>query len=109
MKTSNHEISQVLYANHGAVGKGGGGCKREQNVVFGKDNFKYKMYTYFIKSLSEKLLKNTKDGAASKMSNDIHLKLDDCQQNRVAVDISGLLATWPEFWAISLSFLGLYS
>ena len=66
------------------------------------------MYTYFIKSLSEKLLKNTKDGAASKMSNDIHLKLDDCQQNRVAVDISGLLATWPEFWAIGPSFLGFF-
>ena len=66
------------------------------------------MYTYFIKSLSVKLLKTTKYGAASKMSSDIHLKLGNYQLNRIAVDTSGLLATWPEFWAMGPSFLGLY-
>ena len=56
-----------------------------------------------------KLLKTTTDGAASKKSNEIHLKLDNCQLNGISIDTSGLLATWPEFWAIGLSFLGLYS
>ena len=56
-----------------------------------------------------KLLKTTTDGAASKKSNEIHLKLDNCQFNGISIDTSGLLATWPEFWAIGLSFLGLYS
>ena len=55
-----------------------------------------------------KLLKSTTDGAATKKSNEIHLKLDNCQLNRISFDTSGLLATWPEFWAIGLSFLGLY-
>ena len=32
-----------------------------------------------------------------------------CQLNGISIDTSGLLATWPEFWAIGLSFLGLYS
>ena len=59
--------------------------------------------------LSVKLLKTTTDGAVSKMSNEIHLKLDNCQFNRISIDTSGLLATWPEFWAIGLSFLGLSS
>ena len=56
-----------------------------------------------------KLLKTTTDGAASKKSNEIHLKLGNCQLNTISVDTSGLLATLPEFWAIGLSFLGLYS
>ena len=43
--------------------------------------------------LSVKLLKTTTDGAASKKSNEIHLKLDNCQLNRISVDTSGLLAT----------------
>ena len=59
--------------------------------------------------MSVKLLKTTTDGAASQKSNEIHLKLNDCQLNRYFVDTSGLLATWPEFWAIGLSFLGLNS
>ena len=59
--------------------------------------------------MSVKLLKTTTDGAVSQKSNEIHLKLNDCQLNRYFVDTSGLLATWPEFWAIGLSFLGLYS
>ena len=59
--------------------------------------------------LSVKLLKTTTDGAASKKSNENHLKLDNCQLNRISVDTLGLLATWPEFWAIGLSFFGLYS
>ena len=58
--------------------------------------------------MSVKLLKTTTDGAASKWSNEIHLKLDICQLNRISVDTSGLLATWPEFWAIGQNFLGLY-
>ena len=56
-----------------------------------------------------KLLKTTTDGAVSRKSNEIHLKLNDCQLNRYFVDTSGLLATWPEFWTIGLSFLGLNS
>ena len=59
--------------------------------------------------LSAKLLKTTTDGAASQKSNEIHLKLDNNQFNGISIDTSGLLATWPEFWAIGLSFLGLYS
>ena len=59
--------------------------------------------------LVKKLLKATTDGAASQKSNEIHLKLDNYQFNRISIDTSGLLATWPEFWAIGLSFLGLYS
>ena len=58
---------------------------------------------------SVKLLKTTTDGAANKKSNENHLKLDNCQLNGISIDTSGLLATWPEFWAIGLSFLGLYS
>ena len=54
-----------------------------------------------------KLPKTTTDGAASKNSNEIHLKLDNCQLHRTLVNTSGLLATWLEFWAISLSFLGI--
>ena len=54
-----------------------------------------------------KLLKTTTDGTASKKSNEIHLKLDNCQLDRIFVDTSGLHATWPDFWAIGLSFLGL--
>ena len=70
------------------------------------------MYVHVLKQifiLSVKLLKTTTDGAATKKSNEIHLKLDNCQLNTISVDTSGLLATWPEFWAIGLSFLGLYS
>ena len=59
--------------------------------------------------MSVKLLKTTTDGAVSQKSNEIHLKLNDCQLNRYFVDTSGLLATWPEFWTIGLSFLGLNS
>ena len=91
-----------------------GGCKSEQNVIFRKDNFtstRCTMYMYFklIFIFSAKLLKTTTDGAASQKSNEIHLKLDNYQFNRISIDTSGLLATWPEFWAIGLSFLGLYS
>ena len=50
-----------------------------------------------------KLLKTTTDGAAM----EIHLKLDNYQLNRISFDTSGTLATWPEFWASGLSFLGL--
>ena len=53
---------------------------------------------------SVKLLKFTTDGAASQKLNEIHLKLDICQLYRISIDTSGLLATWPEFWAIGLSF-----
>ena len=56
-----------------------------------------------------KLLKTTTDGAVSQKSNEIHLKLNDCQLNRYFVDTSGLLATWPEFWAIGLSFLDTFA
>ena len=59
-----------------------------------------------------KLPKTTTDGAASKNSNEIHLKLDNCQLHRTLVNTSGLLATWLEFWAIRLSFFsgrGVYS
>ena len=56
--------------------------------------------------LSVKLLKTTTDVAARKKSNENHLKLDNCQLNRISVDTLGLLATWPEFWAIGLSFFG---
>ena len=83
-----------------------GGCKRRAKCCFQERQFhKYKMYMYFNKNfiLSVKLLKTTTDGAVSKMSNEIHLKLDNCQ-----LDTSCLLATWPEFWAIGLSFLGFY-
>ena len=59
--------------------------------------------------MSVKLLKTTTDGAASQGSNEIHRKLNDCQLNRSSFDTSGLLATWPDFWAIGLSFLGLNS
>ena len=59
--------------------------------------------------LSVKLLKTTTDGAASKKSNEIHLKLDNCQLNGISIDTSGLLATWPEFWAIGLSFLDTFA
>ena len=55
------------------------------------------------------LLNSTTNGAASTESNEIHPKLDNCQVNRISVDTSGLLATWTEFWAIGLSFFGLYS
>ena len=55
------------------------------------------------------LLNSTTNGAASTKSNEIHPKLDNCQVNRISVDTSGLLATWTEFWAIGLSFFGLYS
>ena len=59
--------------------------------------------------MSVKLLKTTTDGAVSQKSNEIHLKLNDCQLNRYFVDTSGLLATWPEFWAIGLSFLDIFA
>ena len=55
-----------------------------------------------------KLLKTTTDGAVSQKSNEIHLKLDNCQLTGIFVDTSGLLATWPELWAIGLRFLVLY-
>ena len=58
---------------------------------------------------SVKLLKTTTDGAASQKSNEIYLKLNNCQLNRYFFYTSGPLATWPEFWAISLSFLGFTS
>ena len=45
------------------------------------------------------LLNSTTNGAASTESNEIHPKLDNCQVNRISVDTSGLLATWPEFGA----------
>ena len=54
-----------------------------------------------------KLLINTKEGAASQKSNEIDLKLDNYQLNRNSFDTSGLCATWPEFWAIGMSFSGL--
>ena len=54
-----------------------------------------------------KLLINTTEGAASQKSNEIDLKLDNYQLNRNSFDTSDLSATWPEFWAIGLSFLGL--
>ena len=38
--------------------------------------------------LSVKLLKTTTDGAVSKMSNEIHLKLENCQLNKISVDTS---------------------
>ena len=50
------------------------------------------------------LLKTTTNGAASQKSIEIHLKLDNYQLNRIFFDTSGLSATWPEFWAIGLSF-----
>ena len=53
-----------------------------------------------------KLLKTITDGAATKMSNEIHLKLDNRRFYRISIDTLGLLATWPEFWAIGLSFFG---
>ena len=56
--------------------------------------------------LSVKLLKTTTDVAARKKSNENHLKLDNCQLNKISVDTLGLLATWPEFRAIGLSFFG---
>ena len=56
-----------------------------------------------------KLLKTTTDGAASQRSNEIHLKLDNCQLNRISFDTSVILATWPEFWAIGLSFLDTFA
>ena len=65
------------------------------------------LYQIFIWSV--KLLKTTTDGAASQRSNEIHLKLVNCQLNRISFDTSGILATWPEFWAGGLSFLGLDS
>ena len=88
-----------------------GECKREQNVVFRENDFTSTRCTCILTYiyLVKKLLKATTDGAASQKSNEIHLKLDNCQLNRISVDTSGLLATWPEFWAIGLSFLGLYS
>ena len=58
--------------------------------------------------MSVKLLNITIDGARSQKSNEVHLKLDNYQLNKISFDTSGLLATWPEFWAIGLSFLGLY-
>ena len=57
--------------------------------------------------LSVKLLKATTDGAASQKLMEIHRKLDNYQLNRISFDTLGLSATWPEFWAIGLSFLGL--
>ena len=54
-----------------------------------------------------KLLKTTTDGTASQKSMEIHLKLDNYQLNRISFDTCG--ATWPEFWAIGLSFLGLFA
>ena len=88
-----------------------GECKREQNVIFRKNDFTSTRCTFFFTNIYivKKLLKATTDGAASQKSNEIHLKLDNCQFNRISIDTSGLLATWPEFWAIGLSFLGLYS
>ena len=56
-----------------------------------------------------KLLKTTTDGAASQKSMEINLKLDNYQLNRISFDTSGLSATWPEFGAIGLSFLGLFA
>ena len=56
-----------------------------------------------------KLLKTTTDGAASQRSNEIHLKLVNFQLKRISFDTSGILATWPDFWASGLSFLGLNS
>ena len=56
-----------------------------------------------------KLLINTTEGAASQKSNEIDLKLDNYQLNRNSFNISGLSATWPEFWAIGLSFLDTFA
>ena len=42
-------------------------------------------------------------------SNEMQIKLNYCQLKRYIFHTSGLLVTWPEFWAIGLSFLGLYS
>ena len=87
------------------------GCKREKNVVFRIDNCKSTRSTCTLTHFYHvsEALKTTTDGAVSQKSNEIHLKLNDCQLNRYFVDTSGLLATWPEFWAIGLSFLGLNS
>ena len=62
-----------------------------------------------MKKFQVELLKTTTDVAARKKSNENHLKLDNCQLNRISVDTLGLLATWTEFWAIGLSFFWLYS
>ena len=59
-----------------------------------------------MKKFQVKLLKTTTDVAARKKPNENHLKLDNCQLNRISVDTLGLFATWPEFWAIGLSFFG---
>ena len=56
-----------------------------------------------------KLLKYPTDGAASQKSNEIDVKLYNYQPNRISFDTSGLSATWPEFGAIGLSFLGLFA
>ena len=53
-------------------------------------------------------LSDITDGASSQKSNEIHLELDNCQLNRISIDTSSVLATWPEFWANGLSRLGLY-
>ena len=58
---------------------------------------------------SGKMIVQVQDGAASQRSNDFHLKLDNCQLNRISFDTSVILATWSEFLAIGLSFLGLIS
>ena len=88
-----------------------GGCRREQKVVFRKDNFTSTRYTCTLTNLYlvSEAPKNHNRCAASQKSNEIHLKLDNNLLNGVSIDTSGLLATWPEFGSIGLSFSGLYS
>ena len=46
--------------------------------------------------LSVKLLKTTTDGVVSKMSNEIYLKFDNCQFNKIFVDTSGVFDGFPK-------------
>ena len=61
--------------------------QREHNVVFRKDHFKYKMFIVHVLTtnlyLVSEALKSTTAGAASKKPNEIHLKLDNYQLNRL--------------------------
>ena len=105
MKVSNYQASP-LYAIQCAVGKGkdvGENKRLFSGKIILQVQDVHVLLLIFI--LSAKLLKTTTDGAVSQKSNEIHLKLDNNQLNGISIDTSGLLATWPEFWAIGLSFL----
>ena len=100
-----------MYAIQGAVGEGG--CKERTKCCFQEGQF-YKHKTTCTLTNFYLVSEAPKDHIRwscrqSKKSSEIHLKLDNCQLNRISVDISNLLATWPEFWAIGLSFLGFIS